>query len=63
MFNYQIWEAAFAKYDMDINKQAEKSFAEDEILPWEHLGGPDKEYILDHYQQAMQLCRENEDSE
>ncbi|MCK4885934.1 MAG: TIGR03960 family B12-binding radical SAM protein [Planctomycetes bacterium] len=63
MFDYQIWEKAFAKYDMDINKQAEKSFAEDEILPWEHLGGPDKGYILDHYQQAMQLCREDAGAE
>ncbi|HPS54875.1 MAG TPA: TIGR03960 family B12-binding radical SAM protein [Sedimentisphaerales bacterium] len=56
MFNYQIWEEAFAKYEMNINKQAEKSFAEDEILPWEHLGGPEKSYVLDHYRQAMQLC-------
>jgi len=63
MFNYQIWEAAFAKYDMDINKQAEKSFAEDEILPWEHLGGPEKDYILEHYRQAMQLCRQDVGSE
>ena len=63
MFKYQIWEEAFAKYGMDINSQAEKSFAEDEILPWEHLGGPDKDYILDHYQQTMQLCRPDADSQ
>jgi len=58
MFDYEIWEAAFAKYDMDINAKAEKSFAEDEILPWEHLGGPEKEHIWEHYQQAMELCDE-----
>ena len=25
------------------------------ILPWQHLGGPAKKYLLDHLNQAMEL--------
>jgi radical SAM family uncharacterized protein len=47
-FNPQIWEDAFQKNGMNIDTVAQKQFATDEILPWEHLGGPEKDYLLKH---------------
>ena len=44
---------AFEKFGMDLDKLAQKQFASDEILPWEHLGGPDKESLLGHLEKAM----------
>jgi hypothetical protein len=26
----------------------------DEILPWEHLGGPEKDYLLKHFSEAIE---------
>ena len=38
---------------MDIDTAAQRQFDTDEILPWEHLGGPDKKYLLTHLDEAM----------
>jgi len=54
-FDYQKWVDAFREHNMDINAVAQRSFAPDEILPWEHLGGPDKNGLLQHYNDAMKL--------
>jgi len=59
-FNYEIWQQAFTKYNIDINTQAEKSYEETDILPWQHLGGPDKDHIFDHYQKALELCKDQD---
>jgi radical SAM family uncharacterized protein len=56
-FDYQIWEDAFREHDLDINAAAQKSFGADDILPWEHLGGPEKKGLLEHYNEAMKLVR------
>lgn len=56
-FDGRIWDKAFAENGFDADAAAQKSFAEDDILPWEHLGGPDKEYLLGHYRQAMQAAK------
>ena len=53
-FNSQIWQQAFAETQMDMNTCAQRQFDTDEILPWEHLGGPEKKYLLDHLNEAMQ---------
>jgi radical SAM family uncharacterized protein len=45
-FNYEIWEKAFEKFGIDLETAAQKQFDTKEILPWEHLGGPGKEYLL-----------------
>ncbi len=45
-FNFDIWQNAFVKFGLDVHQLAAKKFAKDEILPWEHLGGPDKRYLL-----------------
>jgi hypothetical protein len=47
-FNYEIWENAFEKSGMNIDTLAQREFAPDEILPWEHLGGPTKKHLLGH---------------
>jgi hypothetical protein len=33
-----------------LQQLASRKFEVDEILPWEHLGGPDKNYLLKHLQ-------------
>jgi len=45
-FNYEIWEKAFEEAGLDLHRLATKNFEPEEILPWEHLGGPGKEYLL-----------------
>ncbi|MFZ0033802.1 MAG: TIGR03960 family B12-binding radical SAM protein [Sedimentisphaerales bacterium] len=52
-FNPAIWQAAFEKFGLDIDTAAQKQFNTDEILPWEHLGGPDKKHLLTHLNKAM----------
>jgi radical SAM family uncharacterized protein len=52
-FNLAIWWAAFEKFGLDLNKLAARKFEPDEILPWEHLGGPDKKTLLPHFNDAM----------
>ncbi len=48
-FKPEIWEDAFLKFGMNLDTAAQRQFATDEILPWEHLGGPEKEYLLKHF--------------
>ena len=45
-FRFDLWQKAFEKCGLDLNKLAAKKFEPDEILPWQHLGGPDKNYLL-----------------
>ncbi|MHC4617715.1 MAG: TIGR03960 family B12-binding radical SAM protein [Planctomycetota bacterium] len=57
-FNYEIWQKAFEKFGMDVETAAQRQFKPDEILPWEHLSGPDKDYLLRHFDQAMEDTRQ-----
>ena len=54
-FNFDIWVEAFRSCRGDVDRAAQKSFTADEILPWEHLGGPDKQYLLKHFNKAMEF--------
>ena len=54
-FNYQIWQQAFEENDMDLEKEAAKTFSPDDFLPWDHLGGPDKQTLIKHYKEAINL--------
>ncbi|MGD0785111.1 MAG: TIGR03960 family B12-binding radical SAM protein [Sedimentisphaerales bacterium] len=45
-FNFEIWQNAFKNFGLDLRQLAARKFESDEILPWEHLGGPDKKYLL-----------------
>lgn len=52
-FNYEVWQRAFERFGINLEEAAQRQFAPDEILPWEHLGGPDKKYLLGHLEKAM----------
>jgi radical SAM family uncharacterized protein len=52
-FDFEIWRRAFEKFGLDVDELAQKQFSPDEILPWEHLGGPKKDYLLEHLEQVM----------
>jgi radical SAM family uncharacterized protein len=56
-FDIEIWRRAFEKFGFDIEGLAEREFDADEILPWEHLGGPGKKYLLGHLDEAMEHAR------
>jgi radical SAM family uncharacterized protein len=45
-FNFELWQKAFEKFGLNLSELAARKFEPDEILPWEHLGGPDKNYLL-----------------
>jgi radical SAM superfamily enzyme YgiQ (UPF0313 family) len=47
-FKPEIWREAFQKFGMNLDKASQRQFSTDEILPWEHLGGPEKDYLLKH---------------
>ena len=51
-FDFNIWRQTFEKFGLDVDKLAQREFTTREILPWEHLGGPEKEYLLEHLKKA-----------
>jgi radical SAM family uncharacterized protein len=51
-FDYELWQKAFEASGIDVEAAAQKQFNPDETLPWEHLGGPDKKYLLGHLDEA-----------
>ncbi len=53
--DFEIWRGAFEKLGLDVDELAQRQFTPDEILPWEHLGGQDKKYLLKHFEDSMQL--------
>jgi len=56
-FNYERWCRAFEKFGIDVEAAAQKQFDPEETLPWEHLGGPDKDYLLGHLDNANVISR------
>jgi len=52
-FDYDLWQKSFEKFAMAIENTARRQFGPDEILPWEHLGGPNKKYLLTCLGKAM----------
>jgi radical SAM superfamily enzyme YgiQ (UPF0313 family) len=54
-FNFDLWQDAFEKFGLDLYQLAARKFEADEILPWEHLGGPDKQYLLKHLQDMEKM--------
>jgi radical SAM family uncharacterized protein len=57
-FDSAIWREAFEKFGLDLDELAQRKFDADEVLPWEHLGGPDKKYLLGHFEKAMEQAKE-----
>jgi radical SAM family uncharacterized protein len=56
-FNPAIWRGAFERFGFALEELAQREFGCDEILPWEHLGGPDKKYLLGHLEKAMEEAK------
>jgi len=52
-FDYELWRTAFEKSGIDVEAAAQRQFDPAATLPWEHLGGPDKKYLLGHLEKAM----------
>lgn len=53
-FEHEIWQQAFREHALDMQECAAKEFDTAEICPWEHLGGAKKEYLMKHYQTALE---------
>jgi radical SAM superfamily enzyme YgiQ (UPF0313 family) len=53
-FNNNIWLEAFKEINSTPDEAAQRGFEPGDILPWQHLGGPDKDYLLGHYNEAME---------
>ncbi len=46
-FNYDLWQAAFQKNNVDISFYANRTRKYDEIMPWDHLDyGVDKSFLI-----------------
>jgi radical SAM family uncharacterized protein len=54
-FDLGVWQQAFTEAGLDLDTVAARAFAPEEILPWEHLGGPDKATLLRHYHEVESL--------
>ena len=52
-FDYSIWQKAFEKFYLDIETVATKQLDPTEIFPWDHLGGPEKSYLLKHLNDSI----------
>ena len=59
-FRNDIWIEKFAARGIDYRAIAERDFTLEDCLPWDHLGGPDKEYLKTHYNKAMDVLNEGE---
>ncbi|MHC4744721.1 MAG: TIGR03960 family B12-binding radical SAM protein [Planctomycetota bacterium] len=47
-FDYGLWQKAFAESGINLETAAQRKFDREEILPWQHLAGPGKDYLLKH---------------
>lgn len=55
-FDFGIWVEAFEKQGLKISDFAQKSYEINEILPWQHLGGPSKKHLLKHFNDVILEC-------
>ncbi len=58
VFDSAIWRTAFTQFGLDLDALAQRQFDPVETLPWEHLGGPAKQYLLTHHTEAVHKLRE-----
>jgi radical SAM superfamily enzyme YgiQ (UPF0313 family) len=54
-FDYSLWQKSFDAFGLNLEEYAQRSFSKDEILPWQHLGGPEKDYLLSHLKKTDEL--------
>ena len=60
-FDFDLWRQAFETCGMDLERAAAFEFEPEACLPWDHLGGPDKDYILGHYYETQKMMGEAPD--
>ena len=53
-FDYSIWTKALEKFGFDLEMTAQTQLDIDQTPSWGHLAGPDKEYLLKLFAQAME---------
>lgn len=54
-FDFALWQSAFAKHGFDVELMAARQYKPKQTLPWEHLGGLQRQYLLEHYNEAKQI--------
>ena len=59
-FSYELWRSAFEQSGIDVESAAQKQFNPAEALPWDHLAGPDKKYLLNHLEEANKEIENSE---
>lgn len=59
-FDYDLWRSAFEKSGIDVEAAAQRQFDPAEALPWDHLAGPDKKYLLNHLEEANKEIENSE---
>ena len=62
-FDYETWYRAFGEAGSDLEALAQRRFGPDELLPWAHLGGPDRQYLLTHRAKAWDLAHRPQGSD
>jgi radical SAM family uncharacterized protein len=62
-FDFKIWQSAFAEHGFDAEQMAGREYKPEQTLPWGHLGGPQKKYLLEHYDEAKQIIDSADNSE
>jgi len=59
-FNFELWRSAFEQSGIDLDAAAQRQFNPAEPLPWDHLGGPNKKYLLNHLEEANKEIENSE---
>ena len=57
-FDNDIWQKAFETHGIDPDAASRRSFDVDEILPWQHLGGPEKKHLIQHLEEALKIAND-----
>ena len=53
-FKFDLWQRAFAEGGMDVHAAAQRQFALEEPLPWDHIStGVEKRFLASEYQRAL----------
>jgi len=54
LFNYDLWQQAFAEIGLDIKFYAQRERSQDELLPWAHIDvGVSQEFLKVEYTKAL----------
>ncbi|MHC4166705.1 MAG: radical SAM protein [Planctomycetota bacterium] len=59
-FDYELWRKAFKQSGIDVETAAQNHFEPKESLPWDHLGGPEKKYLLGHLEETKKEIENSE---